>query len=131
MIIGTGIDIVDLDRFRGSMEKYGDRLLRRMFTEVEREYCSRFSSPLEHFAARFAAKEAFLKAIGTGKSQQAAWKDIEIYNIPSGQPMLRVTGRAAEICYALGGDNLHISLTHSHLVAAAMVVIEGEVQADK
>ena len=124
MIIGIGTDVVDLERFGNTMEQYGERFMKRMYTNVEREYCMRFPSPREHFAARFAAKEALLKAIGTGKTRQVKWTDIEIYNEPAGQPMMRLCGCAEDIFRSLGGRALHVSLTHSRLVAAAVVVIE-------
>ncbi|MCX7767251.1 MAG: holo-ACP synthase [Candidatus Sumerlaeia bacterium] len=124
MIVGIGIDAVDLSRFKTSMTKYGERMLTRLFTPVEQEYCQRFVSPVEHFAVRFAAKEAFLKAIGTGKSRQIRWQDIEIVNEDSGKPNLVVYGEAARICNELGGRTLYVSLSHSQQVAVAVVVIE-------
>ncbi len=124
MIVGIGIDVVDLDRFQGTLDRYGERFFNRMYTHVEQEYCRQFSSPMEHYAARFAAKEAFLKAIGTGKSRNVRWKDIEIYNERSGKPNIRVFGNAEEIVARLGGKNIYVSLSHSRLVATAAVVIE-------
>ncbi len=124
MIVGIGIDAVDVCRFKNSMEKYGERMLARLFTPVEQEYCRRFVSPVEHFAVRFAAKEAFLKAIGTGKSHHIRWHDIEIVNENSGKPNLVIYGEAAKICNELGGRTLCVSLSHSQQVAVAVVIIE-------
>ena len=124
MIVGIGIDVVDLERFNTTLERYTERFFNRIYTRLEQEYCRRFSSPLEHFAARFAAKEAFLKAIGTGRSRHVTWKDIEVYNERSGKPNLRVSGAAETVLTRLGGKRLHVSLSHSRLVAVAAVVIE-------
>ena len=125
MIIGIGIDAVDLDRFRHTLERYGTRIRKRLFTNNEQTYCEAFSSPDEHYAARFAAKEAFLKAIGTGKTNKIGWRDIEILNESSGKPTLHLHDKASEFCAALGGERLHVSLSHSRQVAVAVVVIEG------
>lgn len=124
MIIGIGIDVINLERFHRSVARYGERIINRLFTEVEQEYCRRFISPREHFAVRFAAKEAFFKALGTGKKQNFRWRDIEIINEPPGRPKLLATGEAAKICAALGGKRLQVSLSHSHPIAAAVVIIE-------
>ena len=126
MIIGIGIDAVELERFRESLERYGERIKNRLFTKHEQEYCDRFSSPLEHYAVRFAAKEAFMKAIGTGKTNQVYWCDVEIVNEPSGKPILAIKGAAAGITAGLGASRLHVSLSHSRTIAAAVVVIENE-----
>ncbi len=125
MIVGIGIDAVDLDRFERSLDRYGKRILERLYTPYEQEYCEVFSSPLEHYAVRFAAKEAFLKAIGTGKAAHIRWRDIEILNEDSGKPYMRIHDSAEEKCSSLGGKHLHVSLSHSRMVAIAVVVLEG------
>ncbi|MCD6386486.1 holo-ACP synthase [Candidatus Sumerlaeota bacterium] len=124
MIIGIGIDVVDLERFEKTLARYGRRIINRLYTPQEQAYCTRLVSSVQEYAVRFAAKEAFLKAIGTGKSHQIRWRDIEIYNERSGKPGIRISGKAAEICSRLGGTNIFVSLSHSHKVAIAVVVIE-------
>lgn len=128
MIIGIGIDAVELERFKESLERYGERIRNRLFTKLEQEYCGHFSSPLEHYAVRFAAKEAFMKAIGTGKTNQVSWCDIEILNEPSGKPILNITGAAAGIATGLGAGKYYVSLSHSRTIAAAVVVIEDKTE---
>src|SRR5688572_13252225 len=96
MVIGIGVDVVQNDRIRGSLEKFGDRFINRIYTEGEQEYCKKCVNPAIHFAARFAAKEAAFKALGTGWSSGVKWRDIEILKLPSGQPELHLHGAALE-----------------------------------
>ena len=121
MIIGLGIDVVDLERFAQSLERYGERLQKRMYTDVEQEYCERFSSSLEHYAARFAAKEAVAKALGTGIGP-INWKEIEILRGTAGKPELYLNGQAEVIAGQLGLNKWSISLSHSQTYAVAMAV---------
>jgi holo-[acyl-carrier protein] synthase len=125
MIIGVGVDMIEIARIEEAMRKFPDRFERKMFTDTERDYCRRMPVAARHFAARFAAKEAFLKALGTGKSQGIGWRDVGIVNLPSGQPTLALSGKAAERAAQLGAARLHVSLTHTHDHAVAVVVLEG------
>ena len=125
-IIGTGIDLVDLERFREVLARRGDAFLERVYTRRERERCLARSDPAPELAVRFAAKEATLKAIGTGWREGTRWVDIEVDNAPSGRPFLRLRGRVAEIARELGARRVTASLTHSRGVAAAHVYLLGD-----
>ena len=124
MIFGIGVDLVEVSRIRESLEKFPERFVRKVFTTVEQEYCSRMPAPEMHYAARFAAKEAFLKALGTGKARGIAWTDVGIVNLGSGQPTLELVGRAAEVMAEKGAGVAHVSLSHSRGHAMAAVVLE-------
>jgi len=126
MIVGIGIDLVEVARIQESLDRFGDRFQRRIFTQVERDYCNALPQPALHLAARFAAKEAFVKAIGTGMSRGVSWKEIGIENLLTGQPVLRVEGVALEHATALSATRMHVSLTHTATHAAAVVVLETE-----
>lgn len=124
MIIGTGVDIVEIERIQHLLERFGERFLRRTYSNAERAYCASRPLPEQHYAARFAAKEAFVKAIGTGFTQKVVWRDIGVVNEPSGQPILVVNGRAREIMNSLGATAAYVSLSHSKSHAVAVVVLE-------
>ena len=124
-VIGLGLDLIELDRFRAAWKRRGDRLLERIFTEHERRRCLRRADPVPELAVRFAAKEAAFKAIGTGWRQGVRWVDVEVRNAPTGRPYLKVSGRVAEIASALGGTRFTVSLTHSVRTAAAQVALLG------
>ena len=124
MIVGLGVDIAEVERVREAIARHGDRILHRIFTSLEIAYCQAHKNSVERFAARFAAKEAAMKAIGTGWRNGVTWKDFEVANEPSGKPTLRLTGRAAEICVALGGKRILLSLTHTEDHAFAQVILE-------
>ena len=126
MILGLGIDIIEISRISSALEQHGDRFKKRIFTREECDYCDRMPSPVLHFAARFAAKEAFSKAIGLGMTQGIRWKDIGIINDSHGAPHLRLAGATAEQAVEKGVLSALVSLSHSHTVAAASVVLEGE-----
>ena len=121
---GIGIDVVQVERIRGSLERFGARFEARVFTPSELEYCRRHKDPLPHLAARFAAKEAVFKAIGTGLSNGVGWKDAEVLQPGGQQPQLRLDGKAAEVFRALGAHRSHLTLAHDAGVAVACVVIE-------
>ena len=123
--IGFGLDLIELERFRAAWHRHGDRFLERVFTDHERQVCLRRRDPVPELAARFAAKEATFKAIGTGLREGVRWRDVEVHNAPSGRPYLRVSGRVAEIARSLGGRRLVVSLTHSADTAAAQVMLMG------
>ena len=124
MIIGIGIDLVVNERFAGVLERRGERIKKRLFTPVEKEYCDAKKFPSPHYAARFAAKEAVMKALGTGM-KGVLWKEIEIRNDPAGKPEVTLSGKAAERFEKLSGKRILVSLTHSEHTSGAVAVIEG------
>ena len=124
MIVGTGIDLVEIARIQQSMERFGQRFLNRVYTETEQAYCLRKRKAAESLAARFAAKEAGAKALGTGISRGVNWLEIEVVREPGGRPTLRFHGRAAEIAGHLGVAHAALSLTHTGDLAMASVVLE-------
>jgi len=125
MITGIGIDVIQNDRIRQSIERFGDRFLQRIYTEAEIEYCKKSGQPEIHYAARFAAKEAGLKAIGTGWRRGVTWQDFEVANLASGRPTLRLHGVAAEIAGKMGVKSISLSITHTAELGMAHVILEG------
>lgn len=125
MIIGTGIDIAEIARFERFVRENNRPLLDRLFTRREYEYCTARRFSAQHFALRFAAKESFLKALGTGLRDGINWLDIEVVNDNLGKPVLELSGKAAEFFGARGGGSCHLSLSHDAGCAIAMVVLEG------
>lgn len=125
MILGVGIDHVDIERIRSLLERKPDRAAGRLFTERERERCADRTRPAECYAARFAAKEAFVKALGTGLTNGIAWKDIEVRVTPDGAPVLALSARALDQFQAMGGEHVHVSFSHDAGSATAIVIIEG------
>lgn len=124
MIIGTGIDIVEVPRVAAAIERFGERFLHRIFTDGEIRYCQSKANRVERFAARFAAKEAGMKALGTGWSHGVRWRDVEVQRQPGGRPTIVFHGRAAEIANKLGASRTAISLTHTASEAVAHVILE-------
>ena len=125
MILGHGVDLVKVDRIARSIDRFQDRFLQRVFTEGERRYSGQSRRRDEHLAARFAAKEAVLKALGTGWSQGVSWTDIEVVSQASGRPALALHGRAADVARQMGVKWWHLSLTHTDGLAMASVIAEG------
>ncbi len=125
MIIGSGIDLVEIRRIKRSIDRYGIRFLNRVYTAAEQAYCLRKRNSAESFAARFAAKEAGAKALGTGISFGVNWLEFEVVREPSGRPSLKFHGRAAEIAARMGFSSVALSLTHTAELASASVVLEG------
>lgn len=125
MILGIGVDMVAIERIGALLERHGGRALERLFTPGEAGYCRGRAQAAASFAARFAAKEAFFKALGTGWAEGVAWRDVEVIAAGSGAPSLRLSGAAAERARALGVRRHHLSLTHTAELAAAYVVLEG------
>jgi holo-[acyl-carrier protein] synthase len=126
MLIGTGVDLIEVERIAHSIERYGDRFLYRIYTEDEIAYCGRKSrGSAESFAARFAAKEAGAKALGTGISRGVTWSEFRIEREPGGRPTLKLHGRAAALAGQLGVKAISLSLTHTASLAMAFVVMEG------
>ena len=126
MIRGIGLDLADIDRIERLLGRHPERARVRLFSAGERAYCDRRARPARHFAARFAAKEAAYKALaGTADARHIHWQDIEVTNDPlDGRPTLLLHGLAAKRAAELGVSSIHVTLTHSDLVAAAMVVLE-------
>jgi holo-[acyl-carrier protein] synthase len=125
MIAGTGIDLCEVDRMeRALAAPHGARLRERVFTAAEIAYAERKANRAERYAARFAAKEAGMKALGTGWRNGVHWQDLEVANLPSGRPTLRLHGKAAEIAERLGVRNISLSLTHTAGQAMALVILE-------
>jgi holo-[acyl-carrier protein] synthase len=125
VIVGTGVDLCEVGRMREAIERHGPRILARLFTDREAAYSERKANRYERYAARFAAKEAGMKALGTGWRGGLGWRDLEVINLPSGRPTLALHGKAAEIADKLGVRNISLSLTHTADQAVAMVVLEG------
>jgi holo-[acyl-carrier protein] synthase len=126
VILGVGVDIAEVARVREAIERHGERFLQRVFTPVEVEYCQRHKNSYERFAARFAVKEAAMKALGTGWRGGVTWRDFELSNAASGKPDLQLTGKALEIYRSLGAARIVVSLTHADSYALAQVIIEGD-----
>ena len=126
MIVGVGMDLVQVRRVDALLERKGGRALARLFTAAEAARCRGGRSPRESFAARFAAKEAFFKALGTGWGRGGAWTEVEVVSAPSGAPSIRLHGAAAALARAAGVARVHLSLTHTDELAAAYVVLEGD-----
>jgi holo-[acyl-carrier protein] synthase len=124
MIVGTGIDLAEIDRIQRSLDRYGARFLNRIYTSGEQAYCMRKRNAAESLAARFAAKEAGAKALGTGISRGVSWLEIEVIRLPGGRPTLHFHGRAAEFSRRLGGTRVALSITHTKDLAMASVVLE-------
>jgi holo-[acyl-carrier protein] synthase len=124
MIVGTGVDLAEVPRIRASIERFGDRFIQRIYTAAEIAYVERKANRYERYAARFAAKEAGMKAIGTGWKRGVTWHDFEVANLPSGKPTLRFHGMAAEFANRLGVKNVSLSLTHTAELGMAHVILE-------
>jgi len=124
VIVGTGVDLCEVPRIREALLRHGDRFKRRVFTDVEIAYAERKRDPYERYAARFAAKEAGMKALGTGWSGGISWRDFEVTNLPSGRPTLTFHGKAAEIAAKLALRNIVLTLTHTRDQALALVILE-------
>ncbi|MBJ6749285.1 holo-[acyl-carrier-protein] synthase [Geomonas anaerohicana] len=124
MIYGTGVDIVEIARFEKFLKQGNDALFQRIFTRGEIDYCSTKKFSAQHYALRFAAKESFLKALGTGLRDGLSWQDMEVVNDSLGKPALRLGGRAEELFREAGLCSCFLSLSHDAGCAVAMVVLE-------
>ena len=125
MIVAIGIDIVEIARVKEVFARRGERFRNRVFTEAEIDYCESRASRLESYAARFAAKEAAMKALGTGWSEGIGWREIEVERAGTGAPTIQLHGRALERMSEIGARKAHLSLTHSRDIAMAQVILEG------
>ncbi len=119
-----GIDMEEVERVRGAIERQGERFLKRIYTDKERAYCEQFKDKYERYAGRFAAKEAAMKALGTGWSRGVRWVDIEVVRFPGRRPTLELRGEARKIAAKLGVKNIAISMTHTPKQAWAQVIFE-------
>jgi holo-[acyl-carrier protein] synthase len=124
MIVGTGVDLAEVPRIQASIERFGARFIERIYTPAEIAYVERKASRWERYAARFAAKEAGMKAIGTGWRHGVRWQDFEVANLPSGKPTLRLHGVAARVAEKLGVRNVSLSITHTAELGMAHVILE-------
>jgi len=125
MIVGMGIDMEEVERVKGAIERHGQRFLNRIYTQKEQAYCEQFKDKYERYAGRFAVKEAAMKALGTGWSRGVRWVDIEVVRPKGGRPMLELRGEAASIAGRLGVKHIAISITHTPRQAWAQVIFEG------
>ncbi len=124
MILGTGVDLAEVPRIRASIERFGEKFVERIYTPAEIAYVERKANKYQRYAARFAAKEAGMKAIGTGWRRGVRWQDFEVANLPSGKPTLRLHGVAARIAEKLGVRTISLSLTHTAELGMAHVILE-------
>ncbi len=124
MIHGMGVDIIEISRIKNSIQKYSGKFEERVFTPKEINYCRSKADPFKHFAARFAAKEAVLKSLGTGMAQGISWKDMEILNQESGRPILSLTGKGRELFNSLKLKDIQISISHDKIYAVAQAIAE-------
>ncbi len=124
MIVGTGIDIAEVPRIRQAIERFGDRFLHRIFTAGEMRYCDSKANRMERYAARFAAKEAAMKALGTGWNHGVRWRDCEVTRLPGGRPTIAFHGVAAEFAARLGVNNTALYISHTAEQAIAQVILE-------
>jgi holo-[acyl-carrier protein] synthase len=125
MILGTGIDLAEVGRIRDAIGRYGDRFIQRIYTAAEIAYVERKANRFERYAGRFAAKEAGMKAIGTGWKRGVRWVDFEVSNLPSGRPTLRLHGEAARLAGKMGVKSISLSITHTAEMGMAQVILEG------
>ena len=124
MIVGTGIDIAEVPRIQQAIERYGQRFLERIFTAAEMRYCDSKANRVERYAARFAAKEAAMKALGTGWNHGVRWRDCEVVRAPGGRPTMRFHGKAGEFAARLGVNHAALSISHTAQQAIAQVILE-------
>ncbi len=124
MIKGLGVDTIELTRIARVYEEYGERFLDRIYTSEEKAYALKYEDPVPRLAARFAAKEACMKALGTGWNNGVRWKDIAVANTSMGKPELKLTGRARQCAEVLAASRTHLSITHSREYATCVVILE-------
>ena len=124
MIVGLGVDLAEVPRIKAAIERHGEPFLRRIFTPNEVKYCERFKNKFERYAGRFAAKEATMKALGTGWRRGIRWVDLEVVREQSGRPTIALAGEAAKIAAQLGVKRISLSITHTEAQALAQVIFE-------
>lgn len=121
MILGVGIDIIEIERIKHVFEKRNEKIIHRVYTQHELDYSFGFSEPYTHLGARFSAKEAYYKAVGFGVIR---FSEIEVFNLPTGAPEIRLHGQTREQWEQMGSPKIHVSLSHNKLMASAVVVLE-------
>ena len=126
MLVGTGVDIAETSRIEEALSKHGERFAKRIYTPGEIAYCERFKNKAERYAARFAAKEAAFKALGTGWSEGIRWLDVEVIHLPNGKPELVLSGHALEVARQLGVTRTSVSISHSDRYVVAQVIMESD-----
>lgn len=126
MIVGIGVDIAETVRIGEALQRHGDRFSRRLFTPAEIDYCEKFRNKAERYAARFAAKEAAFKALGTGWGEGVRWLDVEITHQPTGKPEVILSGRAKEVADGLGVTRAGVSISHADHYVVAQVIVESD-----
>jgi holo-[acyl-carrier protein] synthase len=124
VIVGLGLDIAEVDRIEAAITRHGASMLERLFTPEEVAYCEKHKNKFERYAGRFAAKEAAMKALGTGWSRGVRWRDVEVIREPTGKPTLRLEGVAGQVADQLGVKNISLTITHSGNLALAEVIFE-------
>ena len=124
VIVGWGLDVAEIDRIEAAIKRHGASFIERVFTAAEAAYCQRYASPYERYAGRFAAKEAAMKALGTGWSRGVRWRDVEVVREPSGKPTVELRGASREIADGLGVKHIVLTITHSGNLAIAQVIFE-------
>jgi holo-[acyl-carrier protein] synthase len=124
MIVGTGIDIAEIPRIERALKRFGDRFLNRIYTELEKRYCDSKANRVERYAGRFAAKEAAMKALGTGWNYGVRWRDCEVVRLPGKRPTITFHGKAGEVAARLGVKNAALSISHTQEQAIAQVILE-------
>jgi holo-[acyl-carrier protein] synthase len=125
MILGLGLDVTEIDRIEAAIGRHGDAFKNRVYTPAERAYCETHKNIFERYAGRFAAKEASMKALGTGWRRGVRWVDFETVRAPSGKPTMKLDGIALEIANKMGVKNIALTITHSGNLALAEVIFEG------
>jgi len=126
MIVGTGVDIVETPRIQRALKRHGERFARRLYTPQEIGYCERFKNKAERYAARFAAKEAAFKALGTGWGEGLRWLEVEVTHRSSGKPELVLSGRAQQLARELGVTRSAVSISHADRYVVAQVILESD-----
>lgn len=125
MIIGMGVDLAEVERIKAAIERHGETFLKRVYTAAERAYCEGFRNKYERYAGRFAAKEAAMKALGTGWRRGVRWVDFEVVRELGGRPGIRLDGEARKIADGIGVKRIALSITHTEATALAQVIFEG------
>jgi len=126
MIVGMGIDLAEVKRVEAAIARHGRAFLERVFTPAEIRYCEKHRHAAERYAARFAAKEAAMKALGTGWRRGVRWVDLEVANLPTGRPTLKLYGRSKQLAEEMGVRRIALSLTHGSGFAFAQVIFESD-----
>jgi holo-[acyl-carrier protein] synthase len=123
LLVGLGADVIEVERIRGVLERQGDRFLARVFTDEEREYCSRMAQPHKHLAARFAAKEAVSKAFTTGIGAELGWRSVSVFHGPRSQPLVRLDEKGQALLRDAGATHVLLTLSHTETVAMAIAAL--------